>query len=361
MFREPSGNFRLRGRRDLCSKSYSSEDLSGISATLWVKTLPIGVLRKFGAGRILTKEFLRAGLLYKDIVGEFDDTDLTAAGKNSGLKQLGERVKNGKTFDTCRILHIDLGTQPRLLISGTTIRMSLLKAKDEFTPLVKIGAYRLQDENRSLFIRKCDMSSPIVVGHKKALEQSLIQMPFTRIETKIFTLSCGLKSVIILNAVNGILPSRKITGLMSNAPFNGDFKKNPFNLKNYNLSYISLSENGVQISITSYTPSCKNDLFARNYLSLFRDLAQHNTNVTLEEYKDNTCFYAFDLTQDFSASGPFVNVARSGVISIHLKFHEDLPETVTLLVYMEIQSLIEIDKSRNIFTRVALIIMAKIF
>ncbi|GBM89497.1 hypothetical protein AVEN_32551-1 [Araneus ventricosus] len=141
-----------------------------------------------------------------------------------------------------------------------------------------------------------------------------------------------------------------ILGLVSNSAFNGDFKKNPFNFKNYNLSYISLSENGVQIPMSAYAPSYKNDLFARNYLSLFTDLAQHNTNVTLEEYKDNTCLYVFDLTQDYSASDPFMNVARSGDISIHLKFDEDLPETVTLLVYMEMQSLIEIDKSRNIFT-----------
>ncbi|GBN88053.1 hypothetical protein AVEN_247743-1 [Araneus ventricosus] len=102
--------------------------------------------------------------------------------------------------------------------------------------------------------------------------------------------------------------------------------------------------------MSAYTPSYKNDLFARNYLSLFTDLSQQNTNVTLEEYKDNTCLYVFDLKQDYSASDSFMNVARSGDISIHLKFDEDLPETVTLLVYMEMQSLIEIDKSINIFT-----------
>ncbi|GBM77672.1 hypothetical protein AVEN_226058-1 [Araneus ventricosus] len=102
--------------------------------------------------------------------------------------------------------------------------------------------------------------------------------------------------------------------------------------------------------MSAYTPSYKNNLFARNYLSLFTDVAQHNTNITLEEYKDNTCLYVVDLTQDYSASDPFMNVARSGDISIHLKFGEDIPETVTLLVDMKMQSLIEIDKIRNIFT-----------
>ncbi|GFY04092.1 uncharacterized protein F54H12.2 [Trichonephila clavipes] len=296
------------------------------------------------------KNFLRAGMFYKDKPGEFDDADLTAAGKNLGLKQRYERVKEGKIFDMCGILQIDLGTQPRLLISGTTVRMRLLKAKDNFRLLAKTGAFRLQIKNISLFNRKCDISSSIVIAHEKALEQALVQMPFTRIETKTFTLSSGLKSVIIPNAMNGILPSRMVFGLISNSAFNGYFKLNPFNFKNYNLSYISLLDNGVQISISGYTPSYKNNLYSRNYLSLFTDLAQHNTNLTLEEYKNNTCLYVFDLTQYYSDSDPFNNIGRSGDISIHLKFDEVLPETVTFLVYMEMQSLIEIDKSRNIFT-----------
>ncbi|GBM33679.1 hypothetical protein AVEN_203713-1 [Araneus ventricosus] len=289
-------------------------------------------------------------MFYKDTPGAFDNTDLTPAAKNLGLKQRYERVKEGKIFDMCGILHIDLGMQPRLLISGTKVRVRLLKAKDDFCLLAKTSAFRLQIENISLFIRKCDVSSSIVIAHGKALEQALVQMPFTRIETKTFTLSSGLKSVIIPNAMNGILPSRMVLGLVSNSAFNGDFKQNPFNFKNYNLSYISLSENGVQIPMSEYTPSYKNNLYARNYLSLFTDLAQHNTNITLEENKNNTCLYVFDLTQDYSASDPFNNIARSGDISIHLKFDENLPETFTLLVYMEMQSLIEIDKSRNIFT-----------
>ncbi|GBN34972.1 hypothetical protein AVEN_9929-1 [Araneus ventricosus] len=127
-------------------------------------------------------------MFYKDTAGEFHDTDLTAADKNMVLKQRYERVKGGMIFDMCRILHIVLGGQPRLIIIGTTIGVRLLKAKDVFTLLAMSGALRLQIENISFFIRKCDVSNSIVVGHKKALEQALVQMPFTRIETKTFTL-----------------------------------------------------------------------------------------------------------------------------------------------------------------------------
>ncbi|GFX23050.1 uncharacterized protein TNCV_360641 [Trichonephila clavipes] len=174
-------------------------------------------------------------------------------------------------------------------------------------------------------------------------------MPFTRIQVKTFTVSSGLKSVIIPNGVNGVLSSRIILDLISNSAFNGDMKKNPFNFKHYNLNQISLSENGIQIPTTAYTPDYAKDLYARNYLSLFTDLAQHKTNVSYDDYKENICLYVFDLTQDKSASEPFGNVTRSGDISIHLKFDAELPETATLIAYMEMPSLIEIDKIRNVF------------
>ncbi|GFV36343.1 uncharacterized protein F54H12.2 [Trichonephila clavipes] len=70
------------------------------------------------------------------------------------------------------------------------------------------GDYRLQIENISIYVRKCEISSSILVAHEKALEQSLIQMPLRRIEVKTFTVSSGLKSVIIPNGVNGVLPSQ---------------------------------------------------------------------------------------------------------------------------------------------------------
>ncbi|GFS40530.1 uncharacterized protein F54H12.2 [Nephila pilipes] len=96
------------------------------------------------------KNFLSAGMFYKDTPDAFDDTDPTAAGKNTGLQHRFERVKGGgEIFDMCGMLHTDLGTQLRLLISGTTTRVRLFKAKDNFSLSAKTGDFRLQIENMS--------------------------------------------------------------------------------------------------------------------------------------------------------------------------------------------------------------------
>lgn len=294
------------------------------------------------------KNLLSAAMFVKDS-GSFEDVNIST-GSNEGLKKRYERTKEGQLFDLYGPLHIDLATQSKLLLNGVSIRIKLEKAKNAFALLASNGEYGIHIENASLFIRRCEISGSILVAHEKALEQSLVQMPFTRSEVKTFTLSSGLKSITIPNAVNGVLPSRIIMCLVSNSAFNGDFKKNPFHFKNYDLNHLSLVENGSQIPPSAYVTNYAKNIYARNYLTLFGDLGQNDTNISFEEYKDSLCFYAFDLTQDTSAGSPFSNIVRNGDIAVHLKFGSDLPETLTLVAYMEFQSLIEIDKSRNIFT-----------
>ncbi|GFY47255.1 uncharacterized protein TNIN_93171 [Trichonephila inaurata madagascariensis] len=119
----------------------------------------------------LKKSLLRAGLFVKDTARNLDYVTLTDAGYNKGLKKRWDRVKNGKIFDMCGILHNDIGTQSKLLINGTSIRIRLFKTKKEFSLLSATQDYRLQIKNISLYVRKCEISSSILVWHEKALQQ----------------------------------------------------------------------------------------------------------------------------------------------------------------------------------------------
>lgn len=295
------------------------------------------------------KNILSAALFKKDTPEAYDDVSLETTGTNNGLKSRYNVTKEGKTFELYGSLHIDLGTQPKLLINGVSIRLKLEKAKSAFALLAAKNEYQLTIEKASLFIRRCEISGSILVAHEKALESQLIQIPFTRIELKTFTISPSLKSHTISNAVNGALPTRLILALCSNSAYNGDVTKNPFKFHHYKLNHISLTENGIQIPSSAFTPSYTNNWYTRNYLSLFKDLGQVDTNIGYDEYKGGLCFYVFNLTQDYSSDEGHVNITRTGDLSIHLKFEDALSETVTLLCYLELQSTLEIDKSRSVY------------
>ncbi|GIY01215.1 hypothetical protein CEXT_440251 [Caerostris extrusa] len=80
------------------------------------------------------------------------------------------------------------------------------------------NTFHLPYSARLGMFQKFDVSNSVQVGHERVLEQSLVQMPFLRIET--FTQSSGLKRVIISNIVIGIIPSRMILRLVTNSAFN---------------------------------------------------------------------------------------------------------------------------------------------
>lgn len=153
------------------------------------------------------KNILSAALFEKDTVGHYDDVNI-ASGSNDGLKKRYSRTKEGKIFEMYGALHIDLCNQPKLLINGVSIRIKLEKAKHTFTLMSSTGDFRLNIESASMFARRCEITPSILIAHERALESSLAQIPFTRIELKNFTLASGIKSITIPNAVSGPLPKR---------------------------------------------------------------------------------------------------------------------------------------------------------
>lgn len=103
-----------------------------------------------------------------------------------------------------------------------------------------------------------------------------------------------------------------------------------------------------------YQPNFDKTLYARSYLSLFTDLNRlhhsPNINISFSDYKDGYTLYAIDLTPDLAANESHVSVNRSGNIGIDIKFGTALSETVSLVVYAEYRNVIEIDKSRGVYT-----------
>ncbi|XP_067134004.1 uncharacterized protein F54H12.2-like [Centruroides vittatus] len=160
--------------------------------------------------------------------------------------------------------------------------------------------YKVIIKNASLKINKVDVSSSVQIGIEKALQTGIIKIPFRRTDIKVFTLSSGIQSTNISNAVIGQLPYRITIGLVPNSSFNGNVKYNPFNFKNYNLNYICLLKDNQMIPPKPYIPDYTNKIYARNFISLFEDIGCINhhkfSNISYDDYKDGYTLYCFDLT-----------------------------------------------------------------
>ena len=304
-----------------------------------------------------------ASLFFKDTPGKHDEiTTATGAGNtaaliestNAGYMSRYNACKNSKLMDLIGALHFDLATQPKLLINGVNFRIKLERNKDIFSLMSNTDTYKISIHSAKLYVRKVTVAPSIMIAHEKALEKGVIKMPIRRIEIKNFSLSAGLSSSTIANAFIGQLPTRIILGFVSNQAYTGNSKKNPFKFSHYSLNYLTVLNDGVMVPSKPFQPNFDNDLYARCYLNLFTDLNRYhnyqNVPISYNEYNQGYTLYVIDLTPDLSASESHISVSKTGNIALDIKFSTPLPETVTLIAYSEYRNVIEIDKTRSVFT-----------
>ncbi|GFR06394.1 uncharacterized protein F54H12.2 [Trichonephila clavata] len=307
--------------------------------------------------RTVQESMFTAGLFYKDTASKHDLVELTnvADNVNSGYQTRYNICKDSKLMDLIGPLHFDLGNQSKFLINSMNLRIKLERNKDSFTMMSATHDFKMVIQHASLFVRKVKVAPSIMIGHETALGNGAIKMPIRRTEVKSFALSSGMQSITISNAFIGQLPTLLIMGMVSNNAFNGDFPKNPFNFKHYDLTYLCVLDGNRMIPSKPFQPKFDgSNCYSRCYVSLFTDLGRYHKdqdiNISFSEYKDGYTLFALDLTPDLSADGMHESISRNGNLTIDLKFSKALPETVNLIVFSEYRNVIEIDKNRNIFT-----------
>lgn len=298
------------------------------------------------------ESMLSAALFSKDKAGHHEE--IKTPFHNTGFEIRKDIFKASALVDLIGPLHYDLATQPKLLISGVSLRIKLEKNKDAFYIMSETDNYKCHIQTAKLYIRKVSISPSVMLAHERALEKGLIKIPIRRTEVKTFTLSNGISSTTISNAFLGQLPSFLILGFVSNDAYNGNTSKNPFNFKNYDLNYLCVLNAGRMYPSKPYQPDFQTGCYGRSYLSLFTDLGRYhnapNININYSEFKNGYSLYAFDLTSDFSSNESHASVTKNGNLAIDIKFGTPLPETVNLIVFAQYRNTIEIDKSRTVFT-----------
>ena len=89
------------------------------------------------------------------------------------------------------------------------------------------------------------------------------------------------------------------------------------------------------------------------YHSLFSGTGIHFLNegndISREDYAQGYSLTVFDLTPNLSASSTsHWNLIKNGSSRLEVRFSEALVETVNCICYLEFDSILEIDKNRNV-------------
>ena len=303
-------------------------------------------------GASAKRSHLTSVLYNEDSAGHMDDCEEA----NDGLKYRRAFVSKSKCVDMVGHLHLDLCNQDKFLLNGVEMRLRLIRARDTFTIMSKSEPVKVSIKDASLYIRRCKINPSILLAHAKILDTSTAKYPITRVEVKSVTLPSGIRNKTLDSVFLGQLPKRLIIGFVTNAAFNGDLKKNPFNFQHFNLNYLSLYMDGEQVPSKPLQPIFTGTgapKYIMAYHTLFSgtgiQFTDAGNDISRDDYPEGFCLMAFDLTPDMS-SGETThwNLVRNGNLRIELGFSSALTETVNCIIYAEMDNVIEIDRNRDV-------------
>jgi len=144
--------------------------------------------------------------------------------------------------------------------------------------------------------------------------------------------------------------------MVKNRSYSGNRALDPFQFDHLKIQRFNLLVNGVQVPSQALEFDYSNAekvQSSRRYNMLFRSCKikhyDRGLQITKEMFDSNSLL-AFDLIADQSSPTICSNLISQGTIRIEGRFLEPLAEAVTCLVYCDYDSMIDIDKHRNIRT-----------
>lgn len=312
---------------------------------------------KLGKNKEAKNSHLTSALWYEDEPGKQQDINLTRSEFITPTKEGStDDYKQGRELDLMGKIYLPLFEQNKALIGGCNIRLKFI-CNDPSFYMISSNDVRVTNVDfleSSLFVHRSKITRPVLEGQLKGLDIANAKYQTRESFVVPITINKGIQDTILDNVHNGQLPRRAFVAFVNHSAFNGSFTLNPFNYEHFNLSHLSFYLNGIQYPEKAFTPDFDRGLYIREYLSLFETTNQDNCDscITIDRKayaKGNTIFainFAPDLNSGCCSTG-YVNPIKFGSLRLQVRFKEPLKEAITVLVYLDYDTLLEINQERN--------------
>jgi hypothetical protein len=277
----------------------------------------------------------------------------TSGSDNNGLKIRRQIASGSQELDMIGRLHSDIFAQDRYLLNGIDLKIKLTPSKDSFNLIghdPTIG-FKSIITHATLVVRKAKLNPAISLAHEKALTKTNARYPIKRVLIKSFSVPKGMLSHTQDNLFMSQTPTRVVIGLLDSSGFNGSYNSNPFNFAHWDLSYLNVTVDGRATTGKPLTMDFAHSQYIRAYFGTKLALGlvgkDAGNGVSYSYFKRGYALYAFDLTPSLLDGDQF-ELAKSGPLSIELKFASVTSVPLQVIVYAELDSIIEVSKTRQV-------------
>lgn len=264
-------------------------------------------------------------------------------------------ISKSKQCELVGALRLDFFNQPKYLLPGVNVKVTLHRSGDLFPFTNGTGNPTISISAAKLYVRRVRVSPSVIKGHEIGLRKKNAIYPYTRAQVITYTIAAGSHSHFRDNIFSSpLMPKFVVVGMVKSASFTGgSTASDPFAFEQFNVQSIGLFRDGQSLPYRElYQPNIRSGSYIRDYMRSIIHNTQHmNTNlnngITLDDFaKGNYALFTFNLAPDFDINQ--TQMSRDANLRLELKFRAPLPEAINVIVYGTFDTQIQITQEREV-------------
>ena len=295
--------------------------------------------------------WLQSSLYYEDTARKFNELNNT----NLGYQKRKNHFAKSRGVELISRLHLGFFNQQKLLLDNVPMKLVFQRNRDDMCLLTANDTnVKIEIEDMMVVVRRVKLADHVYNSINAYLSKNDAIYPITRSTIKTFTKPAGVRDISINNQLSTPdIPTRIIIGMVSNAAYSGAKALNPFEFKHFNINYADVRVNAKSV----LTRPLRMDMASRQYLDVYNALMitlglvgrDDGYNISRDQFDGGYFLLGVDLTPTL-CNGAYADPIQSGNVDIELKFAQQLPETVTIIVYCQYSNKIIINKAHQVTT-----------
>ena len=252
-------------------------------------------------------------------------------------------------------LFLDLFTQNKMIPPQCAIMLRMTRSSNDFALYGKDATkkYRIKIKDMSLMLTHCELQPEYRGRIERNAMTKLMQFPMKQIEMRSYMIGRGSFTHTEHYAYMGRIPRRLVFGMVRDVNASGSVVTDPFLFEHFNLSHIEVTLNGIAypshsvIIDMSNPPWSAGGAYAETMQALGK-LSGAETGLTITKWATNKFLIATDFHLGMGADSDCLVRNEKGQLSVNLQFAEPIVDQVQLVLYIEMNGVLQMDGARNI-------------